>query len=233
MSEPLFDMSREYDEMLNQGLALSGEGKEYFIEGRLGELKRTLPEGFSPKKILDFGCGIGTASECLAKVFPNALVIGSDTSEEALKYGAENVKSSRVKFMSLESLQNETEFDLCYTSGVFHHIEPARRIESLQWISDRLKEGGYFSFFENNPWNPGTRAVMNRIPFDRDAKTLAPPEAEMLLQEQSLFQIEAKRFLFYFPRFLAWFRPLERSLAKIPLGAQYYLLAQKVKGRAA
>lgn len=43
-----------------------------------------------------------------------------------------------------------------------------------------LRPGGVFAFWEINPWNPGTRHVMSRIPFDRDAIMLTPPEARWL-----------------------------------------------------
>ena len=37
-----------------------------------------------------------------------------------------------------------------------------------------LLTGGVLALFENNPWNPGTRLVMKRIPFDRNAQTISP-----------------------------------------------------------
>jgi hypothetical protein len=35
------------------------------------------------------------------------------------------------------------------------------------------------------------------------------------------------RFLFYFPHILAWLRFMEPCLARVPFGAQYYVLALK------
>ena len=60
--------------------------------------------------------------------------------------------------------------DLAYSNGTFHHIPPAKRMDALGFIFQRLKPGGIFALWENNPWNPGTRWVIeSRIPFDRDA----------------------------------------------------------------
>jgi hypothetical protein len=42
------------------------------------------------------------------------------------------------------------------------------------------------SALENNPWNPGTRYVMSRIPFDRDAIPLTPSAARHLLKRAAL-----------------------------------------------
>ena len=67
---------------------------------------------------------------------------------------------------------------------------------------------------------------MSRIPFDRDAVTITPPEGRRLLREVG-FEILTTAFVFFFPRTLGWFRPLERHLTSFPLGAQYLILAQK------
>ena len=55
---------------------------------------------------------------------------------------------------------------------------PARRARRRRRArsGDALRPGGLFAFWENNPWNPGTRLVMSRIPFDRDAITLSALE---------------------------------------------------------
>ena len=91
---------------------------------------------------------------------------------------------------------------------------------------DSLRPGGLFALWENNPWNPGTRWVMSRIPFDRDAITIPPPEGRRMLTAAG-FAIEETAYLFIFPRALKWFRPLERRLTRLPLGAQYLTLARK------
>ncbi len=70
---------------------------------------------------------------------------------------------------------------------------------------------------------------MSRILFDRDAITLPPPETRRLLREGG-FEILQTDFLFYFPRPLSWFRRLEPSLRRLPLGAQYQVLGRKPGG---
>jgi hypothetical protein len=68
---------------------------------------------------------------------------------------------------------------------------------------------------------------MRRIPFDRDAVPLSPPQARRLLQRSGFARIERPRFLFWFPRWLRPLRALEPALVGVPLGAQYYFLATK------
>jgi SAM-dependent methyltransferase len=226
LSEPLFDLAAEYGQLLDQGLRLSGESRDFFLRGRVAELLRQLPEGFRAGRILDFGCGTGDTSRHLASVFPMAEVVGVDNAANALGWAASHHAGPRVRFEHLDGFDASGEFDLCYVNGVFHHIAPERRPGAVGRLSRALRAGGWLALFENNPWNPGTRMVMRRIPFDRDAIPLAPPETRRLVVSAGLRVIRT-RSLFYFPRALAFLRPLEGRLGSLPLGAQYYVLGVK------
>lgn len=210
--------------MLAEGLKLSGESKDFFMRGRVRDLKAHLPENYSLRKILDYGCGLGETAEYLAETFPGSHVTGADTSANALKHAREKSQNPSVAFTEIESIGGP--YDLCYTNGVFHHIDPQNRISAVKQIYRSLAPGGFFALFENNPKNPGTRMVMSRIAFDRGAKTLLSKEAESLLREGG-FEPLFTRFLFYFPKPLGFLRFLEPLAAGIPFGAQYYVLAAK------
>lgn len=225
MSEPLFDLAAEYDAMLGRGLSLTGEGKRFFLDGRVKDLQAQLGAGASPGRILDFGCGTGETSVYLSEAFPAAEVAGVDTAERAVEHARAVHGTSRVSFHPLHALPELGAFDLCYVNGVFHHIPPEKRSEALGLIRDALRPGGRLSLFENNPWNPGTRLVMKRIPFDRDARMLSAREAERLVSGSGLHLAASTRFLFYFPRALAPLRALEPLLVHAPLGGQYHVQA--------
>jgi SAM-dependent methyltransferase len=223
----MFDLAQEYDAMLQRGIRLSGEDKAFFIRGRLRDLRRQLPAGFRPERILDFGCGLGDTTSLLAEWFPDADIVGFDTSDPALDHARRTYGSARISFCGLNGFTQTAPVDLCYTNGVFHHILPDKRAGVMVQIQRLIRPGGWFALFENNPYNPGTRMVMRRIPFDRGAWPLRPREAERLLQGGGFPFLCPSRFLFYFPRSLAFLRPIEPFLARIPLGAQYYILARK------
>lgn len=224
--EILFDLGAEYEQMLNQGIRLSGETQEFFIRGRLDSLQRALPAGFSPGRILDFGCGIGTGTRLLAERFKKAHVVGVDTSAEALAYARKQCGSASIDFKELDESVPESDFDLCYVNGVFHHIVPSDRLRAAAGLYSALRPGGHLALFENNPWNPGARLVMKRIPFDRDAQMLSIPETTSLMRTAGFERI-GHWSLFYFPRALAILRWSERALSKLPLGAQYCIHAVK------
>jgi hypothetical protein len=87
-------------------------------------------------------------------------------------------------------------------------------------VYHRLRPGGIFSLWENNPWSPAARYVMSRCAFDEDAQMLAAGETNRLLRNAG-FEILFTDFLFIFPAFLKSLRPLERRMHKLPIGAQY------------
>ena len=68
---------------------------------------------------------------------------------------------------------------------------------------------------------------MSRIPFDRDAIKISIPSAKRLLSQNG-FEVVSVDSCFYFPKFLNWLRSTEPMLAKLPLGAQYMILARKL-----
>jgi len=216
-----------YDSALNEGLSLSGESKEYFAEARVRWLAGRLDErGVAPQHVLDFGCGTGDTCPALRSRLNARQVTGVDQSLESIVAARRTHTDSRLHFEELNALQPAGQFQLAYCNGVFHHIERDRRADALSYVRRSLSDGGYFAFWENNPWNPATRLVMRRIPFDRDAQLLSPPAARTLLANAG-FEILSTDFLFLFPRVLAALRPLEAKLTRVPAGAQYMVLCRK------
>ena len=221
-------VARSYDRALNRGLSISGEGKEYFAERRVSWLAGRMAEaGVRARVVMDYGCGTGTAAPYLRDMLGAEQVIGVDVSEESLKEAERTHGSGRVRFARIGSPEAfERRCDVVYCNGVFHHIPPAERPASVEYVRRSLRPGGLFALWENNPWNPGTRLVMRRIPFDRDAITLSPPECLGLIRSGG-FDVLRNDFLFIFPRFLAPLRAIESSFARWPVGAQYLVFGRR------
>ncbi len=94
----------------------------------------------------------------------------------------------------------------------------------VRLLRDALAPGGCLAIFDNNPWNPGARYVMWRIPFDRGAVMLSAREARRMVEAGGLEVVRVDH-LFVFPRSLRWLRFLEPRLAFAPIGAQYLVLS--------
>jgi SAM-dependent methyltransferase len=227
----IFDAaSAQYAEQLNQGLALSGESADYFVEGRIAFLAEYLD--LDPKyatcepQVLDFGCGVGNACAALRGRLHASCVTGLDCSAESIRVARGRHPGPQFHWTVDGASIRPASLDVAYTSGVFHHISPDQRQAELNRLYSWLKPGGVLALFENNPWNPGTKWIMSRIPFDRDAQCLSPLESCKRLR-QAGFRIHLLRSLFFFPRLLHWLRPLEKHLSVVPLGAQYVVVAQR------
>lgn len=227
-AETEFDAyAAEYDVALAQGIRLSGEDKNYFAKGRIAWLAHCLAElGEIPRTAMDFGCGTGSSLPLLSKEFALEWLLGVDPSVESLAIAERDHGGDRIAFARAVEFDRGKQIDLAFCNGVFHHIPPDDRGAAVNSIFSSLRRGGLFAFWENNPWNPGTRYIMTRIPFDRDARTLALPEAMRLLREGG-FEVVRTDFLFFFPKLLSWLRPLEPRLTRMPLGAQYQVLCRK------
>ncbi len=240
--DPKFDAyAEDYDAALAQGLSVTGESKEYFARRRIEWLAARLRRD-TPRRVLDFGCGTGSATPYFFDVMKIESLVGIDVSPRSLQVARQtftpddeaSVQNSpsnphsqpRARFVLRDEYSCAGDLDLVFCNGVFHHIPPAERSEAVAFIWRALRPGGWFALWENNPWNPGTRLVMNRCPFDDDAQTIAPPQARRLLR-QGRFRIVRQDSLFLFPHALRRLRFIESRLATWPLGAQYLVLGRK------
>lgn len=227
----------DYDQLCADALALSGEGKAYFASKRLELLRRwwdaqRRPE---PRVIVDLGCGIGDVTALLADVFPTAQIKGVDTSAKSIEVATTRFTRERVSFVhDLGQPMRERlgEVDLVHVNGVVHHVAVEDRPRFFAGLRALLLPGGVAAIFENNPWNPATRYVMSKLPFDRDAIPITAGDLTRLLAAADLHSSLVK-FLFYFPHALRALRPLETFLGSVPMGGQYAVFCEASAGRGA
>ncbi len=223
--------AHNYDAVVNRALAISGEDMTFFAKGRILFLSRCLEEvGFVPRSVLDYGCGTGTATPLFFDILGAETVVGVDLSPDSLEVARRAHTGLRAEYKSTADYAPSQTIDLAFCNGVFHHIQPERRAEAARYIASCVRPGGLFALWENNTRNPGVRHVMSRHPFDRDAIPLCAREARGLTCQAGLDHLRTD-YCFFFPRFLSCLRALEPYLAKVPLGAQFQVLA--VAGRSA
>lgn len=221
-------ISKNYEELLSRGISLSGENSDYFAQNRVyHSAKLHSSKKAESKLIMDFGCGTGGSIEYLLESFTPEQLTAVDVSQKSLDVVMKKYCSSKVITKTTSTLTINEKYDLCFCNGVFHHISPKYRHNTAKIIYDSLKSGGYFYFWENNPWNPATHIVMSRIPFDRNAIKIFPHKAAKMLQTVG-FKIKVIHYLFIFPKLLSFLRPLEKIFRRYPFGCQYLVLCQKI-----
>jgi SAM-dependent methyltransferase len=222
-----------YARALDASLSVSGESGPYFAEQRVRWVNRFLSSsraggrGNSARRALDYGCGIGGTAPLLRDLAGAEDVLGVDVSPRAIaRARADQEGAPRVAFDTLERFSPAGDRDIVYANGVFHHIAPSARAAAMATVASALAPGGLAFVWENNPYNPATRFIMSRCPFDDDAVLVWPRQLRRLCRGAGLRPVTTA-FCFIFPAALAPLRPIERRVERLPLGAQYVVVAEK------
>ena len=217
MSNEFDKFAGSYDEELKAALPLGLDEDQYFAQYKVDFLARATRRR-AIGSVLDFGCGAGRSLAYLVDAFPQAVVAGYDPSSESIRLAAERVPAARVS--DDWSIVGQSRFDVVLGANVFHHV-PREEISTwLHRCGKLLTPGGSIFIFEHNPWNPVTRHVFERCPFDTDAKMI--PKCELVsLAKKADLQLKSAMYTLFFPKPLKFFRPIESWLGWLPLGAQY------------
>lgn len=224
MDKPEFDQyAEQYDQLLGETIPESLNEDSYFAEYKIALMAARSSEK-KLGRILDFGCGSGRSLVYLDQYFPDTELWGYDISPASLKISAQRVP--RAKLFSDWDTLSGMHFDAILAANVFHHIPPDQRQQALTQCQRILDKNGQMFLFEHNPFNPATRWIFERCPFDVNAKMLSLKTA-LDLAFKAGFHSEQHGYTLFFPRPLAFLRGLEPWLECIPLGAQYYVQMAK------
>lgn len=229
MTQQEFDVhAKNYSEVLDKSIGLSGEDSAYFAEYKIRDLHRELAERGAGSgaglRLLDFGCGVGASMPHARRYFAKAELLGVDVSEESLELARmRHGDFARFFVMTGGELPAEAAaLDAAYAMCVFHHVDEAMQIELLSKVRSRLKPGGLLMVYEHNPFNPLTVRVVNNCPFDENAKLIRASDMAKRCREAGFRGVQVK-YRVFFPGFLKVFRFAERFLSWLPLGGQYYV----------
>lgn len=219
----------EYYVLHQKNIRHSGESPEFFAEYKIRDIFELLMnQTQNPRRILDFGAGIGTSVPHFRRFFPDASLTCLDVSEKSLEVG-------RSRFPGLADFQSfdgiripspDNAFDLVFAACVFHHIPRSAYFGLLREWLRVLKPGGTAVIFEHNPLNPLTVHAVNTCPFDENAELIRGTSLRKEMQKAG-FQGVGLRYRLFMPGALRALRPLERWLYRCPLGAQYFVHATK------
>jgi 2-polyprenyl-3-methyl-5-hydroxy-6-metoxy-1,4-benzoquinol methylase len=215
------DYAADYEDILRKQLAFFSKDRGYFSAYKV-DIAADICR-ISPTRIVDFGCGIGLILPHLANRFPNAQIYATDLSMKSLEYVRRTYPNIQV--LSDDQLDGCT-FDLIFISAVFHHISAAQRRLVMKRLAELLTETGMLCIFDHNPYNPVTRHLVSTCPFDADAELITARRMKALVNDTGL-HISHSGYCLFFPQLLKWLRPLEKALAWLPLGGQYFVTAER------
>lgn len=118
----------------------------FLREGILGYLS---PEEFSGKRILDFGCGCGSSSLVMSRLFPSAVILGVELEKQFLDVARERASfraAENVRFLpspAPDRLPEEIgQVDFITLNAVYEHLLPGERRLLMPMLWSLLAPGG-------------------------------------------------------------------------------------------
>lgn len=230
MKQAAFDAyASDYAEIHRRNIALSGEGPDYFAAYKVAVAACWAGRLSNPAgRILDFGCGIGNSVPWFRKYFPGTQLTGADVSGKSLACAQERFPGSE-RYIEIQDDRlplNNAEMDMAFTACVFHHIPASEHVRWLSELHRTVRPGGHLVLFEHNPLNLLTVHAVNTCPFDAGVTLIRARTIEARLR-QAGWRVRACRYHQFFPALLSFLRPLERRLGRLPLGAQYVVVAER------
>jgi SAM-dependent methyltransferase len=225
MTHTDYDRYRDrYREELDQAVSFAGASHDFFTRAKADELARLARRHLGDPgqlEALDVGCGIGLTDRHLAGRF--RALTGTDVSPGVLETAARENPGVRYELAERGRLPfDDNAFDLAFAVCVIQVVPSTERPRFVAELARVTRPGGLIVVFEHNPFNPLTRLVVRRCEFGEDARMLGMAEAERLLRENGVKPID-RGFLLVFPSRRERVLALERSLRRLPLGAQYYV----------
>jgi SAM-dependent methyltransferase len=223
--ESFDEFAGQYDDLLRDPLRdrFAG-GSDFFIKQKCRIVARRLPKAAGrPLRVLDAGCGQGTAFQFFD---PAVHVFGSDISIPMLRDAARRGPVTVQEPYSLPFADNT--FDAVYAFCIYHHIPDAYHETHLRELKRVVKPGGQVMVFEHNPYNPVTARIFARAPIDRGCHMIKPAALRRTFMNAGFTGPVDQGYLLFVPESLhTMFGGIEPALSWLPLGGQYFVAGRK------
>ena len=227
MPESFDSYSKSYNKLLNNSIRQTGYDAENIVAAKLHKLRGLFPSlSEKPFRLLDFGCGVGNLYGQIVEFFPAAIYSGVDSSKDSILKARSHYHGD-ANFQEDSCKEWETnEYDLIFSSGVFHHIPHVEHKVLIDKLSSLLKKEGILVIWEHNPLNPVTQRIVRDCPFDEDAVFVSSKNLKNLFTRVSLSNVQVI-YTTFFSKFLSTLNFMDPYLDWLPLGAQYLVTGQK------
>jgi trans-aconitate 2-methyltransferase len=115
----------------------------------------------SARRVIDLGCGPGNSTELLLERFPNAEVIGIDSSPDMLQQARERLPRCRFVEGDLATWMPKPGTDLLFGNAVFHWVRDHPRV--LARLLTSLPEGGVLAVQMPDNTNEPALMLMEKV----------------------------------------------------------------------
>ena len=231
MSLPTYDEYRDtYVDDLDAAVRFSGKDHTFFTRRKADEMLELADRYVGPPRtvnVLDVGCGIGLTDAFLTGRF--ASLTGADVAPGVLERAAERNPNAHYELYDGERLPwGDETFQLTFCAGVVQVLPPDRRSLFLEEIGRVTNRKGIVVVFEHNPYNPLTRLVVRRFSLGQDVQMLSARQLVELAERAGLAVLERAHILLL-PSDSPVARKVERRVERLPLGAQYMVVARPAR----
>lgn len=224
-----FDLiADDYYNQHKNNIRISGENPEYFSEYKVIDLADYVKNNnVGSADIFDFGCGIGNSVEFFRRHFPESKLSCGDVSKRSIDIARDRFPGDEIYVQIDEKVPFESDaFDIIFTACVFHHIPHEEHERWLVELKRITRSGGILAIYEHNPFNPLTVRAVNNCPIDVNARLVRADTISDLLRKTGWTHVNTE-YKIFFPAALKCFRPFEKYLSRIFLGAQWRTIAKK------
>jgi ubiquinone/menaquinone biosynthesis C-methylase UbiE len=165
------------------------------------------------KIVLDYGCGIGSITEKIAKFNPQKL-FGIDISEVSINKAKEKAKNLNLQIeYSVDNCEKlnfkDSTFDLVFGSGILHHLDIIKAINEINRV---LKSGGEMVFLEPLGTNPLINFYRKLTPNSRSIDEHPFVEKDFNLINSLFENVKIDYYGFFTLVFFLFYRKPEKSL---------------------
>ncbi|PKP04608.1 MAG: hypothetical protein CVU11_04325 [Bacteroidetes bacterium HGW-Bacteroidetes-6] len=134
-------VSEFYDNFSSQQQKTGLTLRHYFLASKLAALTK-----YNISSILEVGCGVGTFTSLIGKLFPAANVTGVDISEKNVDLATKRLSNKRFDFKYFDFsdvVDLNKKFDLVIFADVLEHIPVERYTQLFDNLSSHSNEGAF------------------------------------------------------------------------------------------
>ncbi|KAE8372184.1 S-adenosyl-L-methionine-dependent methyltransferase [Aspergillus bertholletiae] len=100
----------------------------------------------APRRVVDLGCGPGNSTAVLAHRYPNAHLVGMDSSPDMIQKAKATLPAYEFSVEDLRSYSPPPSVDLFFSNAVLQWLKKEERIAVVKDLMETQPSGGVFAF---------------------------------------------------------------------------------------